>query len=241
MILVKLAWRNVFRNPRRSGLTIAAIAVGLAALFFLWSFIEGVNDQMIENSTRYVSSHVQLHRRGYHDNQTLDLMMEDTRVLAAALAGQPGIVASSQRLEAMALASLGDKSRAVMVIGVDPAREMAVTTLHRTLRQGRYLSAPDAREIVIGDKAAAVLGAKLGDEVVLLTQASDGSVGAGRFRVQGIFDARMDMLDGSLVLMPLAAAQDWLAAGQGVTALALRLQDRLQAQELAARMAARLG
>ena len=241
MILVKLAWRNVFRNPRRSGLTIAAIAVGLAALFFLWSFIEGVNDQMIENSTRYVSSHVQLHRRGYHDNQTLDLLMEDTRVLAAALAGQPGIVASSQRLEAMALASLGDKSRAVMVIGVDPAREMAVTTLHRTLRQGRYLSAPDAREIVIGDKAAAVLGAKLGDEVVLLTQASDGSVGAGRFRVQGIFDARMDMLDGSLVLMPLAAAQDWLAAGQGVTALALRLQDRLQAQELAARMAARLG
>ena len=241
MMLWRLAWRNVFRNPRRSALTIAAMAVGLAALFFLWSFIEGVNDQMIENSTRYVAGHVQLHRSGYHDNQTLDLVMDDPGPVLAALAGEAGIVATAQRLEAMAVASLGDKSRGVMLMGVDPGQEQALTTLHRTIVQGSYLSSADAREIVIGDKAAEILGARLGDEVVLLTQAADGAVGAGRYRVRGIFDAHMDMLDGALVLMPLAAAQDLLAAGHGVSAVVVRLQDRRQAAALAARAAARLG
>lgn len=241
MTFARLAWRNVFRNTRRSILTVAAIAVGLASLSFLWSFIEGVNDQMIENSTRYLAGHVQVHRSGYHDNQSLDLIIDDPQPVQAALAGQAHVLAAARRLEGMALASLGDKSRGVMILGVDPQQEIRVTTLHQTIVSGTYLQNDTAQEILLGDKAALSLGAVVGSEIVLLTQAADGSVGAAKYTVRGIFDARMDMIDGTVVIMPLKAAQQLYVAGEGITSIVAKLDDRRGAQALASKLAAALG
>ena len=241
MSFFRLAWRNVFRNTRRSVLTIAAIAIGLMALSFLWSFIEGVNDQMVENSTRYLSGHVQVHRSGYHDNQTLDLIIDDPHPMRSALASQAHVTAASERLEGMALASLGDKSRAVMVMGIDPEQEVQVTTLHQTIVAGAYLTSESANEILLGDKGAEALGAMIGSEVVLLTQAADGSVGAAKYTVRGIFDAKMDMIDGAYVFMPLKAAQELYAAGEGITAIVARLDDRRNAHSVAKIMTGTLG
>lgn len=241
MTFARLAWRNVFRNTRRSILTVAAIAVGLASLSFLWSFIEGVNDQMIENSTRYLAGHVQVHRSGYHDNQSLDLIIDDPQPVLSALAKQVDVLAAARRLEGMALASLGDKSRGVMILGVDPQQEIRVTTLHQTIVSGAYLRNDTAQEILLGDKTALSLGAVVGSEIVLLTQAADGSVGAAKYTVRGIFDARMDMIDGTVVIMPLKAAQQLYVAGEGITSIVAKLDDRRDAQALASKLAAALG
>lgn len=241
MSFFRLAWRNVFRNTRRSILTIAAIAIGLMALSFLWSFIEGVNNQMVENSTRYLSGHVQVHRSGYHDNQTLDLIIDDARPVRSALAGQAHVAAASERLEGMALASLGDKSRAVLVMGVDPKQEIQVTTLHQTMVSGSFLTSESVNEVLLGDKGAEALGAQVGSEIVLLTQAADGSVGAGKYLVHGIFDAKMDMIDGVYVFMPLKAAQELYAAGEGITAIVAKLDDRRHAQLVTRSLAGTLG
>lgn len=241
MTFARLAWRNVFRNTRRSILTVAAIAVGLASLSFLWSFIEGVNDQMIENSTRYLAGHVQVHRSGYHDNQSLDLIIDDPQPVQSALAGQADVLASARRLEGMALASVGDKSRGVMILGVDPQQETQVTTLHQTIVAGTYLRNDTAQEILLGDKTAQSLGAVVGSEIVLLTQAADGSIGAAKYTVRGIFDARMDMIDGTVVIMPLKAAQQLYVAGEGITSIVAKLNDRRGAQALASKLAVALG
>ncbi|MBI3284627.1 MAG: ABC transporter permease [Burkholderiales bacterium] len=241
MIFLKLAWRNVLRNPRRSLLSILAIAIGLTALSFLWSFIEGVNDQMIENSTRYLAGHLQVHRSGYHDNQTLDRLMDDAGSVHAALAGKPGVHAVAERLEGMAILSVGEKSRGVMLIGVDPQQEIKVTTMHRSLIGGAYFSAPDASEVLLGKKTAESLRVGTGAEVVLLTQAADGSVGAGKYLVRGIFDTGMSMIDGMYVLMPLRAAQQLFVTGNGVTAVVARLEDRRAAAGLAQRLSQSLG
>ena len=241
MTFARLAWRNVFRNTRRSILTVAAIAIGLASLSFVWSFIEGVNDQMIENSTRYLAGHVQVHRSGYHANQSLDLIIDDPQPVQAALARQEQVLATARRLEGMALASLGDKSRGVMILGIDPQQETRVTTLHQTIVSGTYVRNDTAQEIILGDKAAQSLGAVVGSEIVLLTQAADGTVGAEKFTVRGIFDARMDMIDGTLVIMPLKAAQQLYVAGEGVTSIVAKLDDRRGAQALTSKVAAALG
>ena len=241
MTFFKLAWRNVFRNARRSFLTVAAIAIGLTALSFLWSFIEGVNDQMIENSTRYLAGHVQVHRSGYHDNQTLDLIMDDAQPVHAAFARNPHVIAVAERLEGMAIVSVGDKSRGMMVIGVDPQQEVRVTTLHKALISGSYFSSGDAKEVLLGDKAAATLRVTNGAEIVLFTQAADGSVGAEKYIVRGIFDTKMDMIDGLYVVMPLRVAQELFVAGKGVTAVVAKLDDRGAAEALAHRTAQSLG
>jgi putative ABC transport system permease protein len=196
---------------------------------------------MIDNSTRLLSGHLQVHRSGYHDEQTLDLLLPDPGPAADALKRSPEVQAVSTRLEGGALASVGEKSRAVLVIGVDPKAERAVTTLAETVALGEFLDASDPSSVVLGARIAEALGAAVGGEVVLVTQAADGSVGAGRYRVKGIFRTRMDMLDGAYVLLSLPAAQELFATGDGVTSLVARLRDRGQVDALQARQQASLG
>ena len=241
MIFLRLAVRNVVRNARRSALTVAAIAVGMAALLFLWSFIDGVNDQMIENSTRLIAGHLQVHRSGYHDEQTLDLLLPEPSEAVAIVRAMPGVEAVTTRLEGGALASVGEKSRGVVVLGVDPRSEREVTTLADTVGEGAFLAPGDDRGVVIGSRIAEGLGVGVGGEVVLVTQAADGSVGAGRYRIRGIFRTRMDMLDGTYVLLALPAAQELYAAGDGVTAVVARLRERTQVAAAKASRQAALG
>lgn len=239
MIFLRLAARNVLRNVRRSVITVAAIALGMTSLLFNWAFIDGVNEQMIDNSTRYLAGHLQVHRKGYHDDQSLDRLLAGDA--AAQVAREAPGAAVSARLEGSALASAGDKSRGVMVLGLDPASERAVTTLAETVQDGSYLDAADPGGIVLGARIAEALQARVGAEVVLVTQAADGSVGAGRFRVRGIFRTRMDMLDGTYVLMTLAAAQDLYAVGDGITTVVARLPERASVAQARARIDAALG
>ncbi len=241
MTFVKLAWRNIFRNARRSAITVAAISVGLASLIFLWAFVDGTNDQMAENSTRYLSGHVQIHRAGYHEQRTLDLLLDQSATTVRQLRAQPHVAAVTRRLEGSALLSLGEKSRGVLVVGVDPGREIQVTTLSQAIRAGRYLRAGDGNAILLGASAADALKARIGSDVVLVTQAADGSVGAGRYRVQGIFSTRMDMLDGNYVFLPLAAAQELYAAGSAVTAVVARLDNRRFTDEVVGAMKRQAG
>lgn len=241
MTFFKLAWRNVWRNPRRSGLTVAAIAVGLMALIFMWAFVDGVNEQMIENSTRYLAGHLQIHRSGYHQQKTLDLLLEQDDQIWQKLRAQPQVAASTRRLEGAALISLGDKSRGIMVFGIEPGSEQRVTTLAQTVRQGRYLNDSDRNAILLGRTAAASLKAGVGSEVVLVTQGADGSVGAGRYQVAGIFDTKMDMLDGNYAFIPLAAAQELFSAANAVTALVARLEQRPATESVLAALAPQLG
>lgn len=226
MIFVRLAARNVLRNVRRSLITVLAIGVGMTALLFLWSFIDGVNEQMIDNSTRYLSGHLQVHRMGYHDDQSLDRMLGDGVQVAARVRAAAGTPLVSRRLEGSALASVADKSRGVVVLGVDPLAERSVTTLAQTVREGRFLQPGETDGVVVGFRIAEALGARPGSEIVLVTQAADGSIGAARYRLRGIFRTRMDMLDGTYVLMALPAAQELYATGEAVTTVVARLEDR---------------
>ena len=90
-MLATLAWRNVLRNRRRSVITILSIAVGLAALTFVWAFIDGQNDQMIRNSTRFLAGDAQVHLKGYHDDPTLDLTMVEAQPVLTAASADPRV------------------------------------------------------------------------------------------------------------------------------------------------------
>lgn len=117
----KLALRNVMRNRRRSGITVLSIAVGLAALTFLWGFIDGQNRQMVNNTTRYFATDAQVHLKGYHDDPSLDRAIEAGDRVLAAVRADPAVAAATPRLETTVLASRADRSRGIMAFGVDPA------------------------------------------------------------------------------------------------------------------------
>ncbi|HKQ30832.1 MAG TPA: ABC transporter permease, partial [Burkholderiales bacterium] len=224
-VFLKLALRGLQRNRRRSLITLSAIALGLAGLIFLWGYVDGTNQQMITNITSYLTGHVQVHQRGYHDDPTLDLTFGQVDELTARFQKLGDVAAVAPRIESFALASGADKTRGVMVVGIDPPRERQVTTLDRAIKQGTYLDAADRRGIMLGEHLAEILRITLGDDVVLVTQAADGSVGAGKFYVRGIYRSGIDAIDSSFVYINFAAAQDLLVLEGQATALVARLVD----------------
>lgn len=240
-IFLKLALRGLRRNLRRSLITISAIAIGLAALVFLQGYIDGTNRQMISNITGYLSGHLQAHQRGYHDDPTLDLTFDRADELMARFDKRGAIAAIAPRIESQALASGPEKTRGVMMIGVDPERERLVTTLYKALKQGEYLDPADRRGAMMGERTAEILGVKLGDEVALVTQAADGSVGAARFRVRGIYRSGINVIDTSFIFVPLAAAQELLALEGRVTTVAVRLADLDDVPRTVAQLRSELG
>jgi len=241
MKLLQLALRNVFRNVRRSLITLAAVSVGMASLVFLWGFIDGINEQMVENSTSFVSGHIKVHRSGYHAEKSLYRAMPDDEGVRAKLLASPMVQAVSSRVEDKAMLSSVNKTRGIMVVGVDPVNEKNVTTIYQTVIRGSYLLPGDDTGVLIGDKIASVLGLDVGDEAVLLTQAVDGSIGAGRYRVVGIFDTGIDVIDSSYAFLTLTAAQDLYSLWGQATAWVARLSDRQQSALAATVLESSLG
>lgn len=239
-MLFALAWRNVLRNRRRSAITVSSIAIGLAAMTFLWGFIDGINRQMVENSTRYFAGDAQVHLSGYHDDPTLDLTMAEAAGVLRSVRAHPEVEAASLRLEGKALVSRGDKSRGVMIAGVSPRDEASVTVLFGAIAEGQPL-AEGASGVLIGEKLAEALNARAGDEIVFVGQAYDGSVASARYPVRGVFRTQIDELDGFYAVMPLETAREFYAAPDGATAVVLKVRDARRLDAVRAGLAGTLG
>ncbi|MGE0158718.1 MAG: ABC transporter permease [Gemmatimonadales bacterium] len=240
-MLPRLAWRNVLRNKRRSVITILAIAIGLAGLTFLWGIIDGQNGQMIENSTRYFAGDMQVHVEGYHDDPSLDRAMGEVEPVVRAIGHDPDIAAVTVRLEGRALASRGDKSRGVLMVGIRPRDEERVTSLLSAIVAGSPLRPDDDTGVMLGSKLAEALGIGVGDDLVLVGQGYDGSIASARVAVRGIFRTRIDKYDGYMAVMPLAAVREFLVAPAGATSVALRLEDRDRLGPVETRLREHLG
>ena len=239
-MLAKLAWRNVLRNRRRSAITILSIGLGLAALTFVWAFIDGMNRQMIQNSTRFLAGDLQVHLKGYHDDPTLDLTITDAASVLTAIRAEPNVESATVRLEGKALASRGDKSRGILVVGVDPRDEPRVSVLFNAVISGKAF-ADDTPGVLMGDQLARALGLGAGDDLLLVGQAYDGSVASGRYPVRGVFRTRIDELDARVAVLPLEVVRDFFAAPSGASAIAMRLRDRDQFDATQVQLSQRLG
>jgi ABC-type lipoprotein release transport system permease subunit len=220
-LLLRLAWRNLWRHARRTWLTASAIAFSAMLLVFMITLQLGAYDMMIDTTLRTFVGQMQVQRAGYLDKPQLRNAIPQARELAAALRANSGPTAIAVRANGFALASSGSRSYGVPVIGVEPQFELLVSTVPRLVKQGRYLSGPDAQEVVLGAALARNLGVDVGAELTLLGSGRDGSVAATILPVVGIFDSGNPELDRHLVQMPLATFQDVFSMGDGAHAIVI--------------------
>ncbi|WP_341582605.1 FtsX-like permease family protein [Marinobacter metalliresistant] len=230
MAWLRLAFGNLRVNRRRTAITLLSVAVGVGGLVFIWAFIDGINAQMINNMTGYVTGDLKVHQRGFHDDREMNIALAERRNLAGEVSAVTGVAATTPRVMGHALASGADQSRALQVMGVDSATEPRVTRLDRSIVRGRYLAA--GNEILVGVDAASALDVSPGDELVLVVQAADGSIGADRFEVVGVFETGIKRIDGFLAQMPLASAQALYAFQGRFTEIAARVQDADQLDQV---------
>jgi putative ABC transport system permease protein len=207
-ITLRLAWRNLWRHPRRTWLTIGAMVFSNALLVFMISIQFGMYELMINNTLQTFTGHLQVQAPGYKDELKMRQVVPNAAALAQRLRDETGLESISIRSGAFALLSSEDRSYGVQVFGVDPRYEAGVSTLPGLVRQGRYPDDPDAQEIVIGTVLARNLRVELGDELTLLGSGRDGSFAAAVATVAGIFDTGVPDFDRSIAELPIGFFND---------------------------------
>jgi ABC-type lipoprotein release transport system permease subunit len=220
-MLLKLAWRNIWRNTRRTMISVLALALGVTAIVSMQSLQEVSYEAMIQAVTDGLIGDAQVHGRGYQESPEMSNVVRDATAVEAQLKGAVPGVETERRVLGAGLAGSEDVSAAVMVMGIDPLNPSTRTVL--TVEQGHGLDASPAHQVVIGDALARELGVAPGSEMVLVGQAADGSLANDRFTVVGTADAGSSEANATAVFLHLADAQSFFALGQGVHQVIVRL------------------
>jgi ABC-type lipoprotein release transport system permease subunit len=207
-IILRLAWRNLWRQPRRTWLTVAAMVFSNALLVFLISIQFSTYGLMIDNTLQVFTGHIQVQAPGYKDDLKMRQFVPDVSSLASSLRRELGMETIAARAAAFALASSEERSYGLQIFGVETDFESRVSTIPGLVRDGRYLDDPDASEIVVGKVLARNLRVGLGDEITLLGSGRDGSFAAAIATVVGIFDSGVPDIDRSIAEVPLGFFQD---------------------------------
>ena len=219
--MIALAWRNLWRQPRRTIMTLLAIAFACMVMVFLLALQVGTYASMKDNTMQLFDGFAQVQKPDYLDDPDIRKSFANTAAITHMIETHPGVKAVAPRAQTYALLSSGSHSVASMVVGVLPSAEQQVSRIAATLQAGRYLHQADAAEIVLGKALARNLGVKVGHQVTLLGMGKDGSVAADVFQVAGIFSSGLSGLDHQLAEIPLSRFQTDFAMGDQVNALVI--------------------
>ena len=209
----KMAYRNLDRHRRRSILSGLALAMGTALLMFVAAFFQGEMRSSLETTLRLNTGHIQVRDADYDPDKlsvAWDYLIENPDQVAAQIETLDQVQAATPRLLASGIVSVRDDSSGVQIMGVDP--DSSANDPYRNLVSGDFVTADDREGIVIGKPLAESLGLKVGDQLTLLINTSDGDVDEQIFIVRGIFTTGSTAYDKGIVLLPLAKAQTFSGA-----------------------------
>lgn len=237
--LIKLAWRNIWRNKRRSFISIASVLFAVLFAISADSLERGSYEMQIENIVMFSTGYIQIQDVLYDEEPSLDNMMlydEELESVIERLGSE--ISYTVPRIQGFALAATDRRTRGIMVMGIDPDSEERFNSLSERLVEGSWLQ-PGDEAVLLSKGLAEILGLKTGDTLVAIGQGFQGANAAGMYPVKGIVKLALPDMNNNMVYMPLAAAQWFYAADDRITSLivmpgdpkrTVRLADNLQAE-----------
>ncbi len=224
-MLSRLAWRNLWRNRRRTLITISAVVFATWLSIGMRGLQLGTYEQNINFSLNLFSGHLQLQHPSFADNPTLHNTFTFDADIEAALRNDQRVKAYAPRIIADGLLSFRDNSQGAAIFGVDPAAERKVSRILKRIDNGRMMKSRDAMEIVLGHTMLQNLQASIGDEVVILTQGRDGSLGNMKYRIVGTVKSGVPDFDRSAVFIGIGALQELITMPRHISVIAVSLKD----------------
>lgn len=221
--LIKIAWRNLWRNRRRTFITAASIMFALMIALVMRGFQIGSYERMVYNVVHAYSGYFQIHANGYQDEQILNNAMEESDEVKNLIAKYPNVEASP-RIESFVLASYGTQTKGAMLVGIDPEAENNLTSVADKLIDGEFLTSDDEGAL-ISSRLAAYLKIGVGDSLILISQGLYGASAAGIFVIKGILKFPSPDLDNKMVYTSLPAAQNFFSAKGYLTSIAFNMED----------------
>lgn len=194
-MLLTLAWRNIWRNKKRSLIIVAAIAVGLCCGLFASATMFGMWDSMINTTIDMDLGHFQIHTKAFEDEKLITDTIPGFKNVVAEIQKSKYVSGVSSRILIEGMASSATISNGVRIIGIIPENEKNVTSIHNQIIKGSYFGEEWKNQIVIGERLADNLGIKERSKIVLSFQGMDGSIIYGAFRVTGLFKTESSVFD----------------------------------------------
>ena len=223
-MMLKIAFRNIFRQKRRTVLTALAMIVGftLSSVFIGWS--DGAYSDIISMFTRNRIGHIQVHHTGYLDKPSLYDVIDSYESIGEKIAGVEGVEAWTPRIYSAGLGSVGDKTMGVQIIGVDVGREVRATRFDQKITSGAIFSETAAREAILGVGLARILKADVGGKIVLVTQGTDGAIANDLYTIIGIAESGDKATDRMACYLHIDDAQDLLVLDGRVHEIAVLVE-----------------
>ena len=212
MLSIKLAWRNIWRNKRRTIITTLSIVVAVFLSAITRSTQEGQYDNMLENTVGTFSGYIQIQQREYQENPTLNNSLAATDSLFTVVKDQERVSGIIPRIESYALAASGDQSRPAMVMGIDVQAEQQLSQPQKNLVSGNYFESNIEQAAIVGKDLLDRLNAQLGDSLVLIGQGYHGMNATGLYPIKGTVSFSNPEMNNSLVYLPLETAQYFFSA-----------------------------
>ncbi|MFH1258296.1 MAG: FtsX-like permease family protein [Elusimicrobiota bacterium] len=226
MMLIKLAWRNIFRNKRRTIITGIAIGVGLASLIFVDALIIGMEENMIKSATASFLGEGQIHARNFRQTGEVEKTINNLNRVAADLAKEKIVQYFSLRVMSFGMITSPSNVSALNLVGINPENEKYLSQIDETISKGTYFQSGKEREIVIGTKLAEILEVGLGERVVVtVAQAKTGNLTQEMFRVSGIYHFNIDEMDRGMAFVRLPKAQEMFGLDGEVHEIAIKFVD----------------
>ena len=237
MKLVKISWRNLWRNSTRTNVTITAVALCIAILIIFQSLIIGLIGKAVYNTTNLVVGEVQIHAAGYLDDRSIYKSLKNVEeIRAVAKENNIGIV---ERSYGFGLISSGTKSAGTQFWGIDPESELKYFDFANHIDEGNFLTKTSLKKVVLGNKLARSLAAELGTELVIFVQGADGSLGNELFYVTGILGNVADNIDRGAAIILRDDFDILFSTNNHIHEIALNSKGKLEAEEIQKLMSAK--
>ncbi|NDY42618.1 ABC transporter permease [Dissulfurirhabdus thermomarina] len=224
--LALLGWRNLWRRPGRTAVLLAAVAAGSWTMVVSAAFMRGAIDQVVEETIRNLTGHVQVHAPGYRDDPVVDHRMPPPSPALRRALDAPGVRAWAPRVRVPAVVASERESAGVVLVGIDPAAERGLSFIPGAVVRGRGLEGPGDPGILLGRRLARHLETRVGKRVVVMSQDAANVIASRGFRVVGVFGARLEATEKAFAFTGIETAQRMLGIGGDISEIALAVTDR---------------
>ncbi len=237
----QLAWRNIWRNPRRTAVIMTAIIIGVWNMIFLGALMRGISDEMVRNGIATLTGHIQIHQKGYQNDPVVENSMADPEAVKTALKKTlPNGARWAARVRVNAIASNARHTAGVTFLGIDPAHEARVSFIGKAVTEGRYLREDDKYGIVVGKALVDKFETKLGYKLVLMSQDTNREIASRAFRIVGIFRAEMQATEKQFVFVSKTSAQYMLKLKNSISEISIILPGQEEVKQVADNLRANL-
>ncbi|MCK5335889.1 MAG: ABC transporter permease [Gammaproteobacteria bacterium] len=209
-LITALAWRNLWRNKRRTAIILFAMMLGIWAMIVTAAFMRGISIQVLDDTVKNLNGHIQIHQNKYLDDPVLENSFFINESTLTKSLQHPDIIHWSSRIRVPAVVVSEYDSSGLSLVAINPQAEAELSFLKSSMSQGRYFTDSNDKGVIIGKKLADNLETKLGKRIVLMSQDMNNEVADRGYRVIGIYDTPTEGMETGFIFMTLASAESLL-------------------------------